>query len=82
MAILTDTENNKTILSDIPSRLGDEIGVFIKGETTPGIQVDLDLGTRVEGYGVFTFQYGTVSSGISEAGGFKFQLHMANVLLK
>jgi len=71
MAILTDTENNNTILSDIPSRLGDEISVLIKGETAPGIQVDLDLGARVEGYGVFTFQYGPVSSGISEAGGFK-----------
>ncbi|MGC1927902.1 MAG: hypothetical protein WA667_02930 [Candidatus Nitrosopolaris sp.] len=71
MAILTDTENNNTILSDIPSRLGDEISILIKGETTPGIQVDLDLGTRVEGYGVFTFPYGPVSSGISEAGGFK-----------
>ena len=71
MAILTDTENNNTILSDIPSRLGDEIGVFVKSETTPGIQVDLDLGARVEGYGVFSFQYGPVSSGIPEAGGFK-----------
>ena len=71
MAILTDTENNNTILSDIPSRLGDEISVLVKSETTPGIQIDLDLGARVEGYGVFSFQYGPVSSGIPEAGGFK-----------
>ncbi|MGB8933500.1 MAG: hypothetical protein WCC17_00165 [Candidatus Nitrosopolaris sp.] len=71
MAILTDIENNSTILSDIPSRLGDEISALIRTDTTPGIQVDLDLGAKVEGYDVFTFPYGPVSSGIPEAGGFK-----------
>jgi Ni,Fe-hydrogenase III large subunit len=71
MAILTDIENNSTILSDIPSRLGDEISVLFRTDTAPGIQVDLDMGARVEGYGVFTFPYGPVSSGVPEAGGFK-----------
>jgi Ni,Fe-hydrogenase III large subunit len=71
MAILTDTENTNTILSDIPSRLGDEVSVLAKSQTNPGIQVDLDVGARVEGYGVFNFPYGPVSSGIPEAGGFK-----------
>jgi Ni,Fe-hydrogenase III large subunit len=71
MAILTDTENTNTILSDIPSRLGDEVSVLVKSQTNPGIQVDLDVGARVEGYGVFSFPYGPVSSGIPEAGGFK-----------
>jgi Ni,Fe-hydrogenase III large subunit len=71
MAILTDTENTNTILTDIPSRLGDEVSVLVKSQTNPGIQVDLDLGARVEGYGVFSFPYGPVSSGIPEAGGFK-----------
>ena len=31
MAILSDTENNNTILSDIPSRLGDEISGLHQG---------------------------------------------------
>ncbi len=73
LAILTDAKNNKTILSDAPSELGEEVGLLLKGhEATPGVQTDLDTGSKVEGYGVFTFPYGPVTSGISEAGGFKF----------
>lgn len=72
-AILTDTQNNKTILGDVPSELGEEVGLFLKGhDAPPGVQIDLDTKSRVEGYGVFTFPYGPVTYGISEAGGFKF----------
>jgi Ni,Fe-hydrogenase III large subunit len=72
-AILTDTENNKTILSDPPSQLGEEVGLLLKGlDGSPGVQIELDTKSRVEGYGVFTFPYGPVTSGIPEAGGFKF----------
>jgi Ni,Fe-hydrogenase III large subunit len=71
LAILTDTENNKTILSDVPLRLGEEISSLMLAESLPGIQVNLDNRGTVEGYGVFTFPYGPVTSGIPEAGGFK-----------
>lgn len=71
LAILTDTENNKTILSDVPLRLGEEISSLMLAESLPGIQVNLDTRGTVEGYGVFTFPYGPVTSGIPEAGGFK-----------
>lgn len=71
MAILSNNENNKTVLSDIPSTLSEGVNVLIKSETAPGIQVDLDMGPRIEGYGVFTFPYGPVSTGIPEAGGFR-----------
>jgi Ni,Fe-hydrogenase III large subunit len=71
LAILTDTENNRTILSDIPLSLDERVGFLLKAEANPGIQTDLDVGSRVEGYGVFTFPYGPVTAGIPEAGGFK-----------
>ncbi len=72
-ALLSDTANNRTILSDLPPKLGEEFGVLLRGgETRPGSPVDLDLGGRVEGYGVFTFPYGPVTYGVPEAGGFKF----------
>jgi Ni,Fe-hydrogenase III large subunit len=72
-AVLTDTQNNKTILSDAPSELGEEAGLMMRGqEAAPGVQVDLDTKSKIEGYGVFTFSYGPVTSGIPEAGGFRF----------
>jgi Ni,Fe-hydrogenase III large subunit len=72
-AILTDTENNETILSDVPSVLGEEAGLLLRGQSAEaGTQIDLDTRSRVEGYGVFTFPYGPVTSGIPEAGGIKF----------
>jgi Ni,Fe-hydrogenase III large subunit len=71
-AILTDTNANKTIISDLPTRLGEEFGLLLKeGEAAPGSPTELDVGSRVEGYGVFTFPYGPVTSGVPEAGGFK-----------
>jgi Ni,Fe-hydrogenase III large subunit len=71
-AILADTDTNKTILSDLPPRLGEEFGLLLKGgQAAPGSPVDLDLGSKVEGYGVFTFPYGPVTYGVPEAGGFK-----------
>jgi Ni,Fe-hydrogenase III large subunit len=71
-AIYTDVKENKTILADPPSELGEEIGLLLKGlEAAPGSQIELDTKSRVEGYGVFTFPYGPVTSGIPEAGGFK-----------
>lgn len=72
-AVLTDTQNNKTILSDAPAELGEEAGLLMKGqEATPGVQIDLDTKSKIEGYGVFTFSYGPVTSGVPEAGGFRF----------
>ena len=71
LAILTDTVNNKTILGDVPLRLGEEIGSLLMAESLPGIQINLDIKGKVEGYGVFIFPYGPVTSGIPEAGGFK-----------
>lgn len=71
-ALLADTAMNKTILSDLPPRLGEEFGLLLKGEeAVPGSPIDLDLESKVEGYGVFTFPYGPVTSGVPEAGGFK-----------
>ena len=71
-AILTDTNANKTIISDLPTRLGEEFGLLLKGgEAAPGTPAELDVGSKVEGYGVFTFPYGPVTSGVPEAGGFK-----------
>ena len=73
IAVLTDTKDNKTILSDAPSELGEEAGLLMKGqEATPGVEIDLDTKSKMEGYGVFTFSYGPVTSGIPEAGGFRF----------
>ncbi len=71
-ALLADTMANKTILSDLPPRMGEEFGLLLKGEdTTPGVPIDLEIESKVEGYGVFTFPYGPVTSGVPEAGGFK-----------
>ena len=71
-AVLTDIQNNKTILSDAPSELGESVGLLMKGqEAIPGGQIDLDTKSKIEGYGVFTFTYGPVTSGIPEAGGFR-----------
>ena len=68
--LLTDTASNRTIISDVPTRLGEDFGLLLKeGEAPPGSSTDLDVGSRVEGYGVFTFPYGPVSSGVPEAGG-------------
>ena len=42
-AVLTDIQNNKTILSDAPSELGESVGLLMKGqEAIPGGQIDLD----------------------------------------
>ncbi len=72
-ALLSDTANNRTILSELPTKLGEEFGPLLRGlQARPGSPVDLDLGGKVEGYGVFTFPYGPVSYGVPEAGGFKF----------
>jgi Ni,Fe-hydrogenase III large subunit len=70
--ILTDTNANKTIISDLPTRLGEEFSLLLKGgEAAPGSPTELDIGSKVEGYGVFTFPYGPVTWGVPEAGGFK-----------
>jgi Ni,Fe-hydrogenase III large subunit len=71
LAILTDIEKRQTILSDAPLNLGEEIDVLFKSESRPGTQVNLNVGSKVEGYGVFTFPYGPVTYGVPEAGGFK-----------
>lgn len=71
LAILTDVEKHQTILSNAPLNLGEEIDELFKSESKPGNQVNLDTGSRVEGYGVFTFPYGPVTYGVPEAGGFK-----------
>jgi Ni,Fe-hydrogenase III large subunit len=72
-AILTDTGNNRTILAEPPSELGEDAGLLLKGlVASPGTPIELDTKSRVEGYGVFNFPYGPVTSGIPEAGGFKF----------
>jgi Ni,Fe-hydrogenase III large subunit len=71
-AILTDTQNNRTILSDVPVELGEGVGLLMKGQhSPPGLPVELKTSGGVEGYGVFNFPYGPVSYGIPEAGGFK-----------
>ncbi len=80
-ALLTDTSENRTILSDVPSELGEEAGLLLKGlDTSPGAPLDLDTKTKVEGYGIFTFPYGPVTYGISEAGGFKFVTYGERIL--
>jgi Ni,Fe-hydrogenase III large subunit len=80
-AILTDTEANKTIISDMPARLGEEFGLLLRGEElSPGSPVDLDTGSKVEGYGVFTFPYGPVTWGVPEAGGFKLLTYGERVI--
>ena len=71
-ALLADTATHKTILSSLPPRLGEEVGLLLKGEeAVPGAPIDLEIESKVEGYGVFTFPYGPVTSGVPEAGGFK-----------
>ena len=71
-ALLSDLETNKTILSDLPPTLGEEFGTLLRGsEANAGSPLELEIGGRVEGYGVFDFQYGPVSFGVPEAGGFK-----------
>jgi Ni,Fe-hydrogenase III large subunit len=88
LAIWADIENNKTILSLVPSVEGlgrkpetlvlcqsslSFLPLLIKSlYSTPGSQIDLDAHGLVEGYGVFTFPYGPVTFGVPEAGGFKF----------
>ena len=63
---------DKTIRDDLPPRLGEEFGLLLKGgNAPPGSPVDLDMGGKVEGYGVFTFPYGPVTYGVPEAGGFR-----------
>src|SRR5487761_548044 len=81
VSILSDTENDKTIVSDLPQELGEEIGPLLRGlDASPGKEMDLEHGARIEGYGVFTFPYGPVTSGIPEAGGFKFITYGERVL--
>jgi len=71
-AILTDTAAHWTIVSDVPNLLGEEAGLLLKGQAAKaGSAVDIDIGSKVEGYGVFTFPYGPVTYGVPEAGGFK-----------
>lgn len=80
-AVLNDTQNNKTVLSDVPSKLGEEAGLLMKGQgATPGVQIDLDTRSKIEGYGVFTFAYGPVTSGIPEAGGFRLVTYGERVI--
>ena len=79
--ILTDTDANKTIISDLPTRLGEEFSILLKGgEASPGVPTELDIGTKVEGYGVFTFPYGPVTWGVPEAGGFKLVTYGERVI--
>jgi Ni,Fe-hydrogenase III large subunit len=81
VSILSDTENDKTIVSDLPQELGEDIGPLIRGlESTPGKKIDLEHGSRIEGYGVFTFPYGPVTSGVPEAAGFKLVTYGERVL--
>jgi Ni,Fe-hydrogenase III large subunit len=71
-ALLSDLDTNKTILSDLPQTLGEEFGPLLRGsEAAAGSPLDLDVGGKVEGYGVFEFPYGPVSWGVPEAGGYK-----------
>lgn len=71
-AVLSDLAANKTVISELPPTLGEEFGPLLRGSETPaGFPLTLDIGGRVEGYGVFEFPYGPVSSGVPEAGGFK-----------
>lgn len=72
LAVLSDTASHWTIVTDVPSILGEEAGLLLRGhETKAGLSVDLDIGGKVEGYGVFTFPYGPITYGVPEAGGFK-----------
>jgi Ni,Fe-hydrogenase III large subunit len=81
VSILSDTEKDKTIVSDLPQELGEDIGPLIRGlEAPPGKEIALDHGSKIEGYGVFTFPYGPVTSGIPEAGGFKIITYGERVL--
>ncbi len=71
-ALLSDLGTNKTILSDLPPTLGEEFGPLLRGSEAPaGSPLDVDVGGKVDGYGVFEFPYGPVSWGVPEAGGFK-----------
>lgn len=80
-ALLSDLENNKTILSDLPQTLGEEFGALLRGsEAEAGRPLDLEAGGKVEGYGVFEFPYGPVSSGVPEAGAFKLVTYGERVL--
>lgn len=71
-ALLSDMGAHKTVLSELPPTLGEEFGPLLKGgEAAAGTPLELDVGGKVEGYGVFEFPYGPVSWGVPEAGGFK-----------
>jgi Ni,Fe-hydrogenase III large subunit len=81
VSIFSDIENEKTVISDLPIELGENLGPLIRGlEAPPGKMIDLEQGSRIEGYGVFTFPYGPVTSGISEAGGFKIVTYGERIL--
>jgi Ni,Fe-hydrogenase III large subunit len=81
IAVLSDTENDKTILTDASLELREkEAALFGVQDATAGSPVDIDLGTKIQGYGVFTFPYGPVTSGIAEAGGFKFLTYGERIL--
>ncbi len=71
LALLSDIEKKRTILSTVPSKLSEEADILLKSEEKTGAQINLDTGSKVEGYGVFSFSYGPVSAGVTEAGGFK-----------
>jgi Ni,Fe-hydrogenase III large subunit len=81
VSVLSDIDNDKTILSDLPQELGEDVGPLLRGlESTPGKEINLEHGSKIEGYGVFTFPYGPVTSGIPEAGGFKLITYGERVL--
>lgn len=81
VSVLSDTQNAKTIISDLPQELGEEVGPLLRGlNAGPGKEINLELGSRIEGYGVFTFPYGPVTCGIPEAGGYKLVTYGEKVL--
>ena len=80
-ALISDTETNKTIISELPPALGEEFGALLRGgNAEPGSPLVLEAGGRVEGYGVFEFPYGPVSWGVPEAGAFGLMTYGERVL--
>jgi len=80
-ALVSDTQANKTILSELPPTLGEEFGTLLRGsDAKAGISLELEAGGKVEGYGVFEFPYGPVSWGVPEAGGFRLLTYGERVL--
>ena len=80
-ALISDTETNRTIVSELPPAPGEEFGALLRGgDAEPGSPLALEAGGRVEGYGVFEFPYGPVSWGVPEAGAFGLMTYGERVL--